>query len=320
MPRPRLLYFTSLEYQPENRDRLAQAFDVVERPVPGDESDTLCTTVDAACAPLGYRFDADRMDRFPRLRAILSNTTGVPHIDVAAAERRGIAVFSLVDEQPFLATITPTAEHAFGLMLALIRRTPWAFGSVLEGRWHRFDFGAPAMLSRLSLGIVGLGRLGRMMARYGDAFGMTVRYFDPNVDDRGFERAPTLGDLVASADVVSLHVPATEDTLRLVDAPVLSAFRRGSYLVNTARGELVDEEALLRALRSGHLAGAALDVLDGEYAPGFDAATHPLVHHARTHQNLLLTPHIGGSTVDAWRETQRRVIDRAIAHFAVAGQ
>ena len=316
MAKPRLLYYAVLRYAPENLDVLRAAFDVVELPDPRADRDEVLAEVDAACAPLGTPMDSERLERFPKLRAILSNTTGIAHIDIDAAAKRGIEVISLVDEQAFLAGITATAEHAVGLMLALWRRIPWSYSTVLVGDWNRFDHGAPRMLSRMSLGIVGLGRLGRRMARYGAAFGMTVRYFDPHVDDAdGPERCGTLTELIAASDVVSLHAPATAGTRHMIGEAELAAFRPEAILVNTARGELVDEAALVAALRDGRLAGAATDVLDGEFAPGFSPLQHPLVEYARRHDNLLITPHIGGSTRDAWRETQRRVIDRAVAFF-----
>ncbi len=320
----RLLYYDVLGYLPENMARLEAAFEVVNLPHPGHDTSSILAGLEACCAPLGYAFDAAKMDQAPGLRAILSNTTGVPHIAMAAAAERHIAVFSLRDEQEFLATITPTAEHAFGLMLALLRRTPWSFAAALEGHWNRFDFGAPAMLSRLSLGLVGMGRLGRLMSRYGSAFGMQVFFFDPYVEAdtealSGAQKVLSPGELAALSDVLSIHAPANDETRHLIDGAVLAACRPGAVLINTARGELVDEAALLAALGQGRLAGAALDVLDGEYQAGFKAADHALVAYARDHTNLLLTPHIGGSTEDAWLETQRHVIERAIAHFAAAG-
>lgn len=318
---PRVLYYRHLAYQPDNLELLNREFDIVELETPADDSNEVLAGIDGCFAPLGYRFDDAKMDRCPNLHAIISNTTGVPHIDMEAAASRGIQVFSLKDEQAFLDTITPTAEHAFGLMLALLRRTPWSFRAVLDGSWNRFDFGAPAMLSRLSLGIVGMGRLGKKLANYGAAFGMQVRYFDPHVREmpEGPERVNSLVDLLAMSDVISIHVPAEESTHHLIDREALAGMKPSAVLINTARGEIVDERALLRVLESGALAGAAVDVLDGEYEPGFEASAHPLVEYARSHDNLLITPHIGGSTVDAWRETQRRVIDMAIAFFAEQG-
>jgi D-3-phosphoglycerate dehydrogenase len=256
------------------------------------------------------------MQRCPRLLAIVSNTTGVPHIDMEAAADRDVAVFSLRDEQEFLRAITPTAEHSWGLLLALMRRTTWAHQAILDGAWNRRPFGAPTMLSRLGLGVVGYGRLGRMVGRYGRAFGMQVQFFDPHVEsnDGTAEKADTLTDLADWADVVSLHVPANESTCKMISRDFMARLKAGSWLVNTARGEVLDEPALLEALESGHLAGAALDVLDGEFAADFRVSQHPLVEYARHHDNLLLTPHIGGSTLDAWGETERRVIEMVIDH------
>ncbi|MDP6564869.1 MAG: D-isomer specific 2-hydroxyacid dehydrogenase family protein [Alphaproteobacteria bacterium] len=316
MGKPALIYYRLLNWRPENLRLAAEAFDLVELDSPAEDSDRLLARAAACCAPLGFDFDAAKMDRCPSLRAIVSNTTGVPHIDMAAAAARDVAVFSLKDEQAFLDTITPTAEHAWGLLLALMRRTPWCFDAVKAGTWNRFEWGAPGMLSRMNLGIVGCGRLGRQVARYGAAFGMPVRFFDPHVTaDDVAEKAETLLELVAWADVVSLHVPARTETRGLIDAEVIARFKPGSLLINTARAELVDEAALLVALRNGDVGGYATDVLGGEFDPAFRAGEHPLVSHAQAHDNVLLTPHIGGSTVDAWRETQARVIAMAIDHF-----
>jgi D-3-phosphoglycerate dehydrogenase len=316
MAKPRLLYYTLLSYQPENVALMRDHFDVVELPDPRRDDDATLASLDACCAPLGFPFDARKMDRCPKLQAIVTNTTGVPHIDMDAAAARRIAVFSLKDEQRFLDTITPTAEHAIGLLLALTRRIPWSFDAVKGGRWNRFDFGAPTMLSRMSLGVIGYGRLGRKVARFGQTLGMQVAFHDPyQVGDGVAEKVDDLKALVARSDAVSLHVPAVPQTARMIDADVIAAFKPGSWFVNTARAELVDETALLQALQDGRIAGYAADVLDGEFDPAFKAARHPLVRYAQAHDNVLLTPHIGGSTYDAWRETQGRVLELAIRFF-----
>jgi phosphoglycerate dehydrogenase-like enzyme len=311
------LYYRILQYQPENLKFLHDHFRVIEIADPDADREEILAEVDLCFAPLGYYFDRAKMELCPRLRAIATNTTGVPHIDVKEAAARNIPVFSLEKEVEFLGTITPTAEHTWGLLLALMRRSPWAHAAVLQGGWNRRPFGAPRMLSRMSLGLVGCGRLGRMVGRYGLAFGMQVAFFDPYVDDYppGFEKLGTAGELVAVSDVVSLHAPANESTYKMVNRDLLEKFKIGSYLVNTARGELVDEAALLEMLQTGRLKGAALDVLDGEFVPGFQVSSHPLVAYAQGHDNLLLTPHIGGSTIDAWRETERRVIELAYAYL-----
>jgi D-3-phosphoglycerate dehydrogenase len=171
------------------------------------------------------------------------------------------------------------------------------------------------MLSRMRLGLVGHGRLGRKVAAVGHALGMDVAYYDPNVPG-GMH---SLLALAARSDVLSLHAPANPETRGIVSRKVLEALPRGAVVVNTARGELLDLDALLDLLESGHLAAAALDTLDGEYDPEFSRrlADSRVARYARTHDNLVLTPHIGGSTVDAWQETERFVIEKACRALGV---
>jgi len=312
MARPVALYYDVLQFHPENVDLLHASFEVVRLPDPGHDSPEVLARVDAAFAPLGFHFGAEKIDLAPRLKVIGSNTTGHPHIDVAYAERRGIRVATLKGQREFLWGITPTAELAFGLIIALTRNLLPAAAAARRGEWSRWPWAGPAMLSRMSLGVAGYGRLGRLVARYGRAFGMSVTFYDPRVDpaDDPAERADSLAALVAGRDVISVHLPYEPETGHLFDHALFEKFKPGAFLVNTARGELVDQAALLDALERGHLAGAALDVLDGEFEPGFEGrlAREPLFAYAQTHDNLILTPHIGGSTRDAWKLTQAHTI------------
>lgn len=317
MARPTALYYGVLKYQPENLALLRERFDLIERPDPREDTPDALDRAVVGFAPLGFHFDRAKINAMPRLRVIASNTTGHPHIDVDHARAKGIAVVTLKGDTAFLDTITPTAEHTIGLLLALTRHIVPASRSVLEGRWDRRPFPGRAMLSRMSLGIIGLGRLGTKTATYAQAFGMRVRYYDPYKDSAppGVERVDDLADLVSSVDVVSLHVPHEPETEGIMSRAVFAAFKPGAVFINTARGELVDFHALLDGLESGRLGGAALDVFEDEFRPDFveTLSHHPLWRYAREHDNLLVTPHIGGSTLDAWRETERRTIDRVLA-------
>jgi len=315
---PTLVYYEILNYQASNRALMEDYFNVVTLPDPDYDTPEILERAEVILAPLGFTIGSEKIDSCPKLKIIGSNTTGEPHIDRAYAEAKGITVISLMGDNDFLATITPTAEHTWGLILAVTRRLPWAFEAVLNGTWRRWDFGAERMLSTMDLGIFGLGRLGRMVASYGVTFGMKVRFYDPYVNDPvqpHWKRAGTPEELVRSSDIVSLHVPLNDETNGLIDRKVLDQFKRGSYLINTARAEVVDKKALLEALQSKRLAGAGLDVLDGEYNKGFNPSEHELVSYAREQDNLVITPHIGGSTIDAWRLTQERTIRRVISVF-----
>lgn len=319
MTKPVAIYYRILKYQSENLALLRQKFDLVELETPDQDTPELLARVEVLFAPLGYMIDARKMDAAPRLRAIVSNTTGHPHIDVDYARAKGVFVACLKYAPDFLRRITPTAEHTWGLLLALTRNLIPAHRAALGGMWDRRPFGGQAMLSSLSLGIAGHGRLGSLVARYGRAFGMQVRYFDPYVEmsDEGAERVETLLALVEKSDVVSIHVPHEKETEKMFSANIFAAFRPGSYLINTSRGELIDWGELLRALQDGRLAGAALDVFDGEFESGFQERFrhHPLLRYARAHDNLILTPHIGGSTIDAWRMTEAHAIGMALEYL-----
>ena len=228
-----------------------------------------------------------------RLKVVATPTTGLDHIDLQATGRHGVTVLSLKGERAFLDQVFATAEHSMALLLSLARHIPAAFASVQQGEWRR-DLYRGSELNRKSIGIVGCGRLGSMVAGYARAFGMQVLVYDPYQTrlPKGIERLDSLDELLRRSQVISLHVPLNDETRGMIAAGQFAAMPPGAILINTARGAVIDEDALLAALQSGRLAGAALDVLAQE--PPHASA---LVEFARQHPNrLLLTPHIGGAT------------------------
>lgn len=248
---------------------------------------------------LGLQVDETVLAAADRLQAVATPTTGLDHIDVQAASNRGVRVLSLKGERAFLEEVYATAEHTMALLLSLVRRIPAAFDAVKEHEWRR-DLYRGTELSGKMLGIVGYGRLGEMVARYAAAFGMTVLVFDPYRRDLPIEirSSPTLSHLLAHSDVISIHVPLNDETEGIFSSEQFASMQPGSVLINTARGRLVDEVALLHALESGQLAGAALDVLCNEHQIGA-GIPNPLIQYARSHDNLILTPHIGGATQES---------------------
>lgn len=320
----KLLYYSILDFQKGTLEYINKYFDVLTLPDPSRDSDEILKKAKVIWAPMGFVFGKDKIDKCLNLSVIGTATTGVPHIDVDYAQRENVSVCSLKDQQPFLSTITPTAELAWGLVLAVTRRIPWAYDSVCEGKWNPKEFGrrTPRMLSEMTLGIVGLGRLGSWVAKYGKAFKMRVLYYDPLVTYIQYIKCATLHDLAKESDIVSIHVHLTENTVNLIDRQFIQTMPKGSYIINTARGGILDEDALLEALQSGHLGGAGLDMLKGEHLPGFKEGIkeHPLVQYARTHDNLILTPKMGGCTVDAWEKTERRVVDLILQELRKKGE
>ena len=236
------------------------------------------------------RVDAALMDASPRLRVVSNMAAGYNNIDVAAATARGI----YVGNTPGVLTET-TADFTFALLAAWARRIPEARAFAREGRWETWGpmllLGAD--LNGATLGIVGLGRIGAAMARRARGFDMRVLYHSrtrkPEAErDLGITYAPDLYALLREADFVSVHVPLTAETRRLIGERELRAMRPTGVLVNTSRGEVVDQEALVRVLQEGAIAGAALDVTDPEPLP-FD---HPLYQL----DNVLLTPHVASAS------------------------
>ncbi len=267
-------------------------------------------TADALWIRLRHRIDAAVLAGCPRLRVIATPTTGLTHIDVREAERRRIRIVSLRGRTAFLRTVYATAEYTVGLMLALLRRLPAAASHVAAGGWDRYRFRGAELHGR-TVGIIGFGRVGRMVAARLRPFGVRIVAADPRRRagqlPRYVELVP-LERLLEGADIVSIHASLDAATQGLIGRAEIGRVKRGAWLINTARGELLDEPALLEALERGHLAGAALDVLGGETAEGM--STHPLVAYAREHTNLLITPHLGGCTGESMMKTELFLAER----------
>lgn len=245
----------------------------------------------------------------PSLRVIAVAATGADHVDAAALGERAIPLLTLRGQTEVLRGLTPAAELSWLLLMACARQLTAAREHVMSGQWNRLEFPG-IMLKGKTLGIIGCGRIGTWMARYGTAFGMRCIGFDPEVASWPdiIARVP-LSDLLSQADFVTVHVPLTDSTAGLVDRKSFERMKPGVVFVNTSRGDLIDEAALLDGLKSGRIAAAGVDVLQGEP----DIATNPIWRYAADHPNVLITPHIGGFSPDAVRvvvsHSARRILD-----------
>ena len=268
--------------------------------------------VDVLLVRSATKVPADVLDDAGRLRVIGRAGAGVDTIDVDAATRRGIAVMNAPDGNTLAA-----AEHAISLLFALARHIPRADAGMKAGQWPKAGL-TGFELEGKKLGVIGLGRIGGTVARKAAGIGMEVAAFDPflppSAAGKGSVALKPLDELLAWADIVTLHVPRTKETTHLLSEERMRAMKPGAYIINAARGGLVDEAALLRLLDEGHLAGAALDTF----------ATEPLPEDSslRAHPKLVLTPHLGASTGEAQQAVStilaRQIID-FIATGAVAG-
>jgi D-3-phosphoglycerate dehydrogenase len=304
MAPPRILVVESTGFPPEALGRLSEAGSVILADLDRAGLREALKDIDILWVRLRHSIDAALLEAAPRLQMIVTPTTGLNHIDTAALTRRGIRLVSLRGEVEFLKDVRATAEHTLGLMLALLRRIPQAAADVTAGFWRRDRFEGGELYGK-TVGIVGYGRLGRIVGRYLAAFDAEVLVADPKLVPGsivGAAHAVGLERLLENSDIVTLHVDLNETTRGFFGAECFAAMRPGSYFINTARGELIDEQALLAGLASGRIAGTALDVLTGEDSSGM--AGHPLVEYAARHENLLITPHLGGCTAESKRKTE----------------
>ena len=233
---------------------------------------------------------ADILNAGAKLRVVGRAGVGVDNVDVETATRRGIIVLNA----PGGNTIS-TAEHAFSLLLSAARKIPQADANVRSKNWDKKNFEGVELYNK-TLGVIGMGRIGSELSRRAIAFGMRVVAYDPYLSatrarSLQVELVDELDDLLTSADFISLHTPLTTETRHILDAARLQRTKRGVRIINCARGGLIDENALLKALQDGHVAAAALDVFETEPLPADSLL--------RGAPNLVLTPHLGASTAEA---------------------
>jgi D-3-phosphoglycerate dehydrogenase len=244
---------------------------------------------DAILVRSATKLTPELIERADNLKVIGRAGTGVDNVDIPAATRRGIVVANAPESNSVAA-----AEHTLALMLALCRNVPQAHGSLVGGAWERPKFKGAELYGK-TLGVVGFGRIGQLVAKRAQGFEMDVVAFDKFVSaerfrELGVEGAGSVQELLGRADVVTLHVPKTPETIGLIDADAIAAMVDGARVVNCARGELVDLDALLAGLESGKLSGAALDVFPSE----------PFVEHPIfARPDVVVTPHLGASTAEA---------------------
>ena len=265
-------------------------------PPPYEELVARAADAEGLLTLLNDRVDGSLIERSPLLRAISNYAVGYDNVDLDAASARGIPVGNTPD-----VLTDATADLTFALLLAAARNLPEAIAAVRDGDWLTWEPAQflGAQVHGATLGIIGLGRIGRAVARRASGFDMTVLH-------TGGSGGDALDTLLARSDFVSLHAPLTPETYHLIDDAAFARMKPTAILVNTARGPIVDHDALRRALMSGEIAGAALDVTDPEPLPAGD----PLLEAP----NLVVVPHIGSAT----RAARERMADLAVDNLLAA--
>jgi D-3-phosphoglycerate dehydrogenase len=262
---------------------------------------------------LGLMLDESLLAAQPNIQFIVTSTTGLNHIDLDYCYRFNIQVVSLRGESSFLASIKSTAEHTWMLILALVRNFPQSHLSVLKGEWQREPFMA-SELDGKTIGIIGFGRLGKILAKYAAAFGMDVLIHDKvefAQETLQGAKQVSLDYLLQNSNIVSLLISYSKENENFLNRKAFESLRPGAYLVNTSRGELLNEADLIAFLESGRIKAAALDVMNGD--SGWSnrvSEENILVKYARLNKNLIITPHMGGYGYDSIIKTRDFVTNK----------
>lgn len=273
------------------------------------EFERIAPQFDAVLVRFNTLVGAKLMGGHSRLKSILSPTTGLNHIDLEAANLLKINVFHLQGQKQFLKGIGATSEHTIALMLCLLRKIPESIDSVKKGNWEPGPFRGTEVSCK-TLGIVGFGRLGSKVAKIAKAMGMKIIAYDPYVKNfpKDIVQKKRLNSVLAESDIISLHVPLNNATNKLLKDREFKMMKKGAFLINTSRGEIIYTNALLKALNSNHLGGAALDVLVNEHSIG--KKDHPIIEYSKNNSNLIITPHISGSTYESVEKTDLFIIKK----------
>lgn len=242
----------------------------------------------------------DELSYFPNLKYIISSTTGNTHLDVNLIKKLNIKLILLKNHFKFLNSISSTSEFAWGLLLSLIKKIPSANNHVKNFGWNR-DLFIGNQLKGKNIGIIGLGRTGLKVAEYALAFNMKVFFFDPHVNNEKFNKIVDFNQILKTCDILSFHVHLSDETFHMINEKNIAFINNNALLINTSRGEIIDEKIIVEAIASGKVKGFATDVIENEFS---NIKDNPLVNLMRDGKNVIITPHIAGASYDAMRECE----------------
>ena len=245
-----------------------------------------------------YKLDKDILENFNG--TILTASTRLNHIDLDYCSEKGIKVMSHKNDMRLLNQLPSTSELAFGLMSSIVRNIPSSFDDVKVGGWD-YDMHMGHQLKGKTIGIIGYGRLGKMMKQYCEAFGMITIIDDPY---KGYNN---LDLLLSESDIISLHVHANKETHHMIDKKFLDCIKKNSYIINTSRGEIVNEDDIVNCLKNGNLKGYATDVIEDEYG---NRKNSPILNGVKEGLNIIVTPHVGGMTWEGQQKAYEWSIDK----------
>lgn len=273
--------------------------------------------IEAIVCRLGKVLDAKFLDGFPKVKYIATITTGIDHIDLGYCEKNNIKIISLRGEEKFLKKIRSTPELTWGLVIALNRHLYEAIYHVKSGSGWRNEAFFGNELSGKKFGIIGYGRVGRQLSKYAIAFGMKVLVNDiKKIENNDKFIVATKDKICSEADIIVITANAGANAIKVLDADNIKKMKNNAYLINTARGSLIDESELLSALKNKRIRGAALDVLDDEVKVG-GVIKSELIEYSQNNENLIITPHLGGSTFEAMDMTAEFIVKNLVKIYKI---
>lgn len=295
-------------------DRLSVIGNIKKGPFCRKELFNAITHTDVLIVRLGHLIDHQLIEKAIQLKYILSPTTGLNHIDIEFANKKNIRIISLKGEDEFLDTIPSTAEHTWALLMALLRKVPQSFADVKKGNWDRDKFKGNN-LEALSIGVFGFGRVGKQVAKIAKFFKMQVFVYDINeIESADCLVVNSPSELFQNSDIITVHLDLKDENKSIIDKELLSQLKKGAYLINTSRGELINEVDLVMFLENKTLIGVAVDVIQNEnlLSSIFDS---PIINFARKNDNVIVTPHIAGATFQSMLMTEEFVVNKFIDIF-----
>ncbi len=290
------------DFSNEVIDYLKASFTVDVTPCKQDDLKDIFHNYDVFWFRLGFKIGKDLMSEGMRCKIIATPVTGIDHIDEKACLANNIKIICLRGEREFLKEIRATAEMTIALTFAVMRNMMAASNDVQKGNWQR-DLFRGFEVYKKTVGIIGLGRLGKITAEYFKVLGAKVIGYDILLDDvPDFVKIEkSIDELVKKSDIISIHIKYDEKTHHLINEATFKHFNNKKWLINTSRGEIIDEKALLKALKDGRIRGVGLDVIQDEHQ--FNSK-NPLLQYAQKNRNLVIVPHIGGNTYESFEKTE----------------
>lgn len=315
----KLLYINKLKFQKNTLTKLKKKFEIIKVDSIKDLHNNLFNKIEILIVPMDNYYDKNVLEKFNNLKFILSPTTGNIHIDLNYISFKKITFLNLKKNSKVMKSVTATAEHTFALLFELIRNYNLNYEYFLNKKINfNSKFISKYSLFDLSIGIVGLGRIGKKVAIISKRLGLKVYYFDPKVDDRRFTRVNSIRKLAENSNIITLHLHLNQKNKKIINLKILQNIKKPSFFINTSRGELVDEKNLYNLIKNYKLDGCGLDTLENEYSESFQKNPKKnilLNLYIKKKYNLIITPKIGGAVKEAWEITENYLINELIKKY-----